>query len=236
MKYNLIVTDPPWEFSDKLTMSDVKRGAGSQYDELNIDIIKALDVESIVADDAVMALWVPSAMIEEGLQALKDYGFDYKQTFVWGKRKVDPIEPLRKAISKKRREILKTLDDKDAVKKSFEDITELINDFDFNGIFQFGLGRTFRNCHEIGLVGVRGSVYNKREDRSQRTLFLAPNGKHSEKPEILQDRLVKMFPSLDNRLEMFARRDREHWTCVGYECPSTLNEDIRDSIKRLKAL
>ena len=59
-----------------------------------------------------------------------------------------------------------------------------------------------------------------------------PGLPHSQKPEDLQDSLELMFPER-NKLEIFARRHRPGWNCIGNEAPMTLGEDIRDSIDEL---
>lgn len=86
MKYNVIIADPPWKFDDKLQMSDVKRGAEANYrGTLTVNDIANLDVKSVVDDWAVLALWVPSSMLADGLLTMKNWGFTQKTTFVWGK-------------------------------------------------------------------------------------------------------------------------------------------------------
>jgi N6-adenosine-specific RNA methylase IME4 len=41
-----------------------------------------------------------------------------------------------------------------------------------------------------------------------------------------------MFPGKSNKkIEMFARRDRPGWVCIGNQAPATINKDIRESIK-----
>ena len=45
-----------------------------------------------------------------------------------------------------------------------------------------------------------------------------------------------MFPGDDiNKIELFARRDRPGWKCIGNENPSTIGQDIRDSLEILKS-
>ena len=62
------------------------------------------------------------------------------------------------------------------------------------------------------------------------------NEKHSKKPEDLQESLELMFPSYTDRLELFARRERPGWTCVGNESQNEFNGlDIIESIEILKA-
>lgn len=215
MKFEVVVADPPYSFSDRLTMSSVKRGSSANYDTLSNNDIKNLNVEKIVADDAVLALWVPSSLIQSGLDIMKAWGFEQKQTFVWVKHKKEPLKELLKIIRYSSGQLIKS---------------NMIN-FDLNKILNFGMGRLFRQTHEIALVGTRGKVYDKLQNRSQRSVLLDKNIGHSAKPEGLQDRLDLMFKG--PKLEMFARRVRPGWICVGNECPSTMGEDIRDSLENL---
>ncbi len=231
MKFDLIVADPPWAPKDSLTMSKVKRGAASQYNVLSTEGIKNLDIASLAKDNSVLALWVPSFMLDDGLEVMQAWGFKQKQIAVWVKTKKEPLASLTKGLRLFKQKIKVGLHmvDIDQIKRE-------ISEFDLNdNILQMFMGHLFRSCHEIVLIGTKGSVYSKMKNRSQRTVFMAPNPGHSSKPEIFQDRLEKIFPKA-NKLEIFARRDRENWTCCGLECPSTIGEDIKDSIKRIKAM
>lgn len=207
-KADLIAADCPWPFADPLTMSKTKRGAAANYNVLDIDAIKKLNVESLAADDAILALWVPSSLIQDGLDTMKAWGFRFTQTSIWVKTKKDP----------------------------FKNLPENLKEINWDQFLAFGMGRLFRACHEVALLGVRGKVYQKIINKSIRSVFFAPNLKHSAKPEIFQDNLEKLIGKDCNKLELFARRDRAGWTCVGNQNPSTLNEDIRDSIERLTKL
>ena len=224
-KIQILVADPAWEFGDELKMSDVPRGASTNYPTLTVEELAKLPIADITdPDGSLLALWVPSSMITDGILLMTAWGFEQKQLWVWAKTKLDPFEDLRK--------ILQT------VKKKPEKIDEAlkaINPFDFNSkndsILSFGMGRLGRNCHEIVLIGVRGKIYDKLEDKSQRTVFFASNLKHSQKPEILQDKLEVMFPTtVGKRLEIFARRERAGWNCLGNEIDG---KDIRDSLKEM---
>ena len=102
---------------------------------------------------------------------------------------------------------------------------------DMNKMTSVGMGRLFRQSHEIALIGTMGKVYSHLEDKSQRSVMFDINKGHSCKPELLQDRLDRMFPN-GNRLEMFARRVRPNWTGIG---DGVTGIDIRQSIELLKA-
>lgn len=108
-------------------------------------------------------------------------------------------------------------------KKSVQDPTNML---------AFGMGRTFRQCHEIALIGTFGSVYKSLENKSQRSVILSPNLGHSVKPEGLQDSLELMFPHA-SKLELFARRVRSNWTCVGNGIDG---KDITVSLSELNQL
>lgn len=101
---------------------------------------------------------------------------------------------------------------------------------DLNDELAFGMGRLFRQTHEIALVCTSGkSVYPLLQNKSQRSVSCAENKGHSTKPENLQDSLDLMFPNA-NKVEMFARRVREGWTCLGNEIDG---KDIRDAVQDL---
>ena len=191
-KFGVIVADPPWKFNDKLKYSGkVIRGVDSMYPTLDTHQIKKLPIGAIADDNCILALWVPSAFLEAGMEVMKCWGFDYRQLWIWGKTsKNDPAK------------------------------------------LAFGMGRLGRNCHEPCLIGIKGKYTKFLENHSQRNLLMAPPLKHSQKPESLQDSLELMFPQW-NKLELFARRVRPGWTCIGNECPPTLDEDIRDSLMHL---
>ena len=225
MKFDVIVADPPWSFKDSLKMSDVARGAKANYDTMTISDIKQLDVRSICAPTgAVLCLWVPGSLLQEGLDTMKAWGFKHKQTYVWVKTK--------KQI-KIEKEFYRTVK---GITKSVKDgmpLSLVLTNYTVNLLetLAFGMGRLFRQTHEICLVGISNNrVYKKLRNRSQRSVSFGENLKHSSKPEHLQDSLEIMFPEC-KKLEMFARRVRPGWTCLGNEIDG---KDIRDALADLK--
>jgi N6-adenosine-specific RNA methylase IME4 len=234
-KFQVIVADPAWSFKDSLKMSDVPRGAAANYTLMTNSDIIGLDVKSIVdPDGCVLALWVPSSLLQEGLNTMKAWGFSHKQTYVWVKIKNDPLKSVRNIFL----DICKIQDafkEQVSVGKFFKSMKKSIKSVtDFNRlkeILAFGMGRLFRQTHEICLIGIsNGKIYKSLENKSQRSVSLAPNLRHSAKPEHLQDSLEIMFP-MGNKLELFARRKRSGWTCLGNEVCN--GEDIRDSLRNL---
>lgn len=221
--------DPPWEFDDKLTMSEVKRGAESQYKSVltDQDIIN-LPIKDLVEDEAILALWTTGAKMDVALQCVANWGFEYKQILVWVKTKKDPFEDFKKDLIN----LLKLSP------INIKNITKIINEFPLSlteKMLSFNMGHYFRYTHEFVVLGTRGKVTKHVKNKSQRGVFLSPTlPQHSAKPEILQDKLELIFPDLSKRVEFFARRERDGWNCSGNELVSTLNEDIMDTIERLK--
>lgn len=154
---------------------------------------------------------------------MKTWGFNHKQTYIWSKTKLEPFKDL---ISKTSKLIKNNLSFKDVFKEGFNLI---------NSMMGFGMGRLFRQAHEIALVGTSNNkIYKKLENKSQRSISFAPNLKHSAKPENLQDSLDLMFPSITNKIELFARRQRKNWICLGNEAPMSSAENIIVSLDKIK--
>lgn len=208
-KFDIVVADPPYSFKDKLQQSMVKRGAQANYTTMTISDIQRLPVQDICNPaGAVLCLWVPGSLLQEGLDTMKAWGFKHKQIWIWVKIKNDPFAKLKKQ---------KKIDwDK----------------IDWNDFLSFGMGRLGRNVHEVVLIGTRGKINSEIKNKSQRTVFFYKNTKHSQKPELLQDKLELMFPN-KNYLEIFGRRSRPNWTVIGNEAPETFDEDIVNSLDKL---
>lgn len=220
--FDIVVSDPCWSFSDELNMSSAKRGAKANYNTLSTKDIIDLDVKSIMRDNSILALWVPSALLKEGIEVMEAWGFKLKQTHIWVKVKKQPLKSLLKGLFKIK-----------SYKDLYNQIKTSVSLFDLNNILDFKMGHIFRGTHEILLIGTRGKVSKMIKNKSQRSVHFAPVTKHSEKPEALQDMLEIMYPNT-KKLEMFARRKRENWICIGNEAPDTYGEDIRVSLANLK--
>lgn len=78
----------------------------------------------------------------------------------------------------------------------------------------FGMGRMLRNSHESVLIGLR-SFRPPQKSFSIRSTFDAPYTGHSQKPEEFYDLVEEMLDG--PYLELFARRQRKGWTCIGKE-------------------
>ncbi len=80
--------------------------------------------------------------------------------------------------------------------------------------FFFGLGRWTRGNPEICLLGVRGKP--KRISASVSNLTISPIQKHSQKPEMIREKIVELMGDLP-RIELFARQTADGWDSWGNE-------------------
>lgn len=240
-QFKVIVADPPWPFSDKLKMSEVARGAEANYDVMTIKDIKELPMSKFAdPDGCILALWVPSSLLQEGLDTMKAWGFEHKQTYIWVKIKKNPLADISKTFFTfflKGKKKLSEIGEK-GWKQYLNSSTEVLNiinpekgkDF-VNNMLAFGMGRLFRQTHEIALIGISNKkIYKSLQNKSQRSVSFAPNLRHSAKPDDLQTSLEQMFPK-GKKLELFARRHLKGWTCLGNEICN--GEDIRVSLAKL---
>lgn len=72
-KYSIIYADPPWSYND----SGVPGGAEQHYSTMSIEDIKSLPVSSISEDDSILFIWVTFPLLQEGLDTIKAWGFEY---------------------------------------------------------------------------------------------------------------------------------------------------------------
>jgi N6-adenosine-specific RNA methylase IME4 len=224
-KFEVIVADPAWSFSDKLRMSDVARGAAANYALMSNSDIAQLPVKDFISPNGtVLALWVPSSLLQVGLDTMNAWGFAHKQTYVWVKTKKETI--IANAFKRAVRGIFKSVNSKVSLALALANRSVYLKD-----LLAFGMGRLFRQTHEICLVGTSSNqVYKHLDNKSQRSVSFGENLRHSAKPEHLQDSLELMFPKAQ-KLELFARRHRPGWTCLGNEICN--GEDIRISLGKL---
>ena len=91
-KYSIIYADPPWNFKNWSKKGEEKN-AKRHYVCMTIDDIKKLAVSTISAKDCVLFLWVTYPLLQDGLTAIKEWGFKYKTcAFSWIKRNKKKFE------------------------------------------------------------------------------------------------------------------------------------------------
>ena len=88
-KFGTIYADPPWKFNNRTGKMAPEHARLFRYPTMELKEIMGLPVEEIVADQSHLYLWVPNALIQEGLYVLKAWGFEYKTNLVWYKIRKD---------------------------------------------------------------------------------------------------------------------------------------------------
>lgn len=216
--FNIIYGDPAWEYNSKKTGGNMTSGAADQYQTLSTDQICQMPVVQMFARDAVCFLWVTVPMLEDGLKVLRSWGFEYTTMITWHKIMSwglgywfrgqtehilfgvrGNVEAFRfqkanfKALAlteADRQMIARLLDEKLGAKGQdlWGGYPPVVWMGDVLKVFQ-------DNCVHVKAL------------------------RHSEKPEEFREMIVQATSKMPhpNRLELFARKQTEGWTCMGNE-------------------
>jgi N6-adenosine-specific RNA methylase IME4 len=88
-RFGTILADPPWRFQNSTGKVAPEHKRLARYGTLSLDEIKGLPVGEAAGSVAHLYLWVPNALLPEGLGMLKAWGFSYKSNLVWHKVRKD---------------------------------------------------------------------------------------------------------------------------------------------------
>jgi N6-adenosine-specific RNA methylase IME4 len=88
-KFATVLADPPWQFQNKTGKVAPEHKRLNRYSTMVLEDICALPVANVCADTAHLYLWVPNALLPEGLRVLAAWGFQYKANLVWHKVRKD---------------------------------------------------------------------------------------------------------------------------------------------------
>jgi N6-adenosine-specific RNA methylase IME4 len=88
-RFGTILADPPWQFQNRTGKVAPEHKRLSRYGTMDLDAISALPVEQVAATPAHLYLWVPNALLPEGLQVMQAWGFRYVSNIVWHKVRKD---------------------------------------------------------------------------------------------------------------------------------------------------
>lgn len=80
--YRLILSDWPWLFSLRSKAGEGK-APQAHYDCIPIDVIRALPVWKLAANDSITLQWSTSPLLDQQIEVMKDHGFVYKQEAPW---------------------------------------------------------------------------------------------------------------------------------------------------------
>ena len=88
-RFSTVLADPPWQFQNRTGKVAPEHRRLNRYSTMTLDDIKRLPVLDVCAPTAHLYLWVPNALLPDGLAVLAAWGFEYKSNIVWHKVRKD---------------------------------------------------------------------------------------------------------------------------------------------------
>jgi N6-adenosine-specific RNA methylase IME4 len=88
-RFTTLLADPPWRFQNRTGKMAPEHQRLLRYPTLDLEAISALPISQLCTDSAHLYLWVPNALLAEGLQVMQAWGFTYKTNLVWYKVRKD---------------------------------------------------------------------------------------------------------------------------------------------------
>jgi len=88
-KFSTILADPPWRFENRTGKMAPEHRRLNRYETMTLDDICGLPVEGLAADPAHLYMWVPNALLPDGLRVMEAWGFTYKSNLIWHKVRKD---------------------------------------------------------------------------------------------------------------------------------------------------
>ncbi len=88
-KFGTILADPPWQFRNRTGKVAPEHKRLNRYSTMKLEEIEALPVAKAAADVCHLYLWVPNALLPEGLEVMRKWGFQYKTNIIWEKIRKD---------------------------------------------------------------------------------------------------------------------------------------------------
>lgn len=157
-KFATILADPPWRFANRTGKVAPEHRRLSRYGTMTVPEIAALPVEDLLRPTAHLYLWVPNALLPEGLTVLAAWGFEYKTNIVWHKLRKDGGSDGR------------------GVGFYFRNVTELLL-FGVRGrnARTLGPGRT-----QVNYIGTRKREHSRKPDEQYAMIEACSPGPHLE--------------------------------------------------------
>jgi len=88
-QFAAILADPPWQFQNRTGKVAPEHKRLMRYPTMTVDEIADLPVDRLAADRSHLYLWVPNALLLEGLTVMQAWGFTYKTNLIWYKIRKD---------------------------------------------------------------------------------------------------------------------------------------------------
>ena len=88
-KFSTVMADPPWRFTNRTGKMAPEHKRLARYPTMTLEDICVLPVSDYLEDRAHCYLWVPNALLPQGLQVMSAWGFTYKSNIIWHKIRKD---------------------------------------------------------------------------------------------------------------------------------------------------
>lgn len=87
--FGTILADPPWRFQNRTGKMAPEHQRLLRYPTMTLEEILEMPIPKLSASQSHLYLWVPNALLAEGLEVMKRWGFTYKTNLVWYKVRRD---------------------------------------------------------------------------------------------------------------------------------------------------
>lgn len=87
--FSTILADPPWRFSNRTGKVAPEHRRLKRYHTMTLRDICEMPVAAHADSNAHLYLWVPNALLAEGMAVMEAWGFQYKTNLVWYKIRKD---------------------------------------------------------------------------------------------------------------------------------------------------
>ncbi len=90
-RFKTILADPPWQFNNRTGKVAPEHKRLNRYSTMSLDDIKKIPVQQAAAEQCHLYLWVPNALLPDGLAVMQAWGFTYKTNLIWEKVRKDGL-------------------------------------------------------------------------------------------------------------------------------------------------
>lgn len=92
MKYDLILTDPPWSYHGQ---QDKWGAAAKFYPTMTDNELRTLPVQELLQPKSLLLMWATSPRLDFAIDLVRQWGLHYRGVaFVWVKTKKDGVTPI----------------------------------------------------------------------------------------------------------------------------------------------
>jgi N6-adenosine-specific RNA methylase IME4 len=88
-RYSTILADPPWRFQNRTGKMAPEHQRLLRYPTMSLEEIVELPIGRLASSESHLYLWVPNALLAEGIEVMRRWGFTYKTNLVWYKVRKD---------------------------------------------------------------------------------------------------------------------------------------------------